>query len=61
METRLAVFDLLGREVTLLVSEKKDAGAYDVEFDCSSRASGVYFCRLQAGEFMQTRKLVMTK
>jgi hypothetical protein len=55
----LKVFDLLGREVAVLVNERKAPGGYEVSFDASALASGVYFYRLQAGNFVQTRKLLL--
>jgi hypothetical protein len=58
---RLSVFDMLGREVSVLVNERKDAGVYEVRFDGSSMSSGVYFSRLQAGNFVETRKLMLVK
>ena len=58
---RLSVFDILGREVSVLVNERRDAGAYEVKFDGSNLASGVYFYRLQAGSFVQTRKLLLLR
>jgi hypothetical protein len=57
----LKVYDLLGREVAVLVNERKNAGTYEVQFDGSKLASGVYFYRIQAGTFVQTRKLVLMK
>jgi hypothetical protein len=59
--TIVKVFDLLGREVTTLVDEVKSPGTYTVEFDGSKLASGVYFYRLQAGDFVQAKKLVILK
>jgi hypothetical protein len=56
---RLTVYDILVREVTVLVSERKNAGSYGVKFDGSNLASGVYFYRLQAGGFVQTKKLLL--
>jgi hypothetical protein len=58
-DVRLSVCDMLGREVSVLVNERKDAGVHEVKFDASGLASGVYLYRLQAGEFVQTRKLVL--
>jgi hypothetical protein len=58
---RLAVYDLLGREVAVLVDEKKQPGDYKVTFDGSGLASGVYFYRMQAGDFVQTRKLLLIR
>lgn len=58
---RLAVFDILGNEVALLVNENLTAGNYSVDFDASSLPTGTYFYRLQAGEFTETKKLVLIK
>jgi hypothetical protein len=58
-DVRLSVCDMLGREVSVLVNERKDAGVHEVKFGASVLASGVYLYRLQAGEFVQTRKLVL--
>ncbi len=58
---RLAVHDLVGREVALLVNEEKAPGSYEVGFDASGLASGVYFCRMGAGPYTETRKLVLMR
>ena len=55
----LIVYDVLGNEVAVLVNEEKPAGSYEVEFDASGLSSGVYFYKLQAGQFVQTRKMLM--
>jgi hypothetical protein len=60
-EVRLAVYDLLGREVATLVNEKKPAGSYTVRFDASGLASGVYLYRMMAGSFVQTRKMILLR
>jgi hypothetical protein len=60
-DVRLAVYDLLGREVAVLVNEKKTAGSHEVRFDAPGLSSGVYFYRLEAGGFVQTRKLMLLK
>jgi hypothetical protein len=58
-EVRLTVYDLLGREVAILVNEKRPAGRYTVRFDASALASGVYIYRMVAGPFVQTRKMIL--
>jgi hypothetical protein len=58
---RLAVYDLLGREGALLVNETQRPGTYEVRFDGASLPSGVYFYRLTAGQFVETRSLILTK
>jgi hypothetical protein len=57
----LKVYDVLGREVVTLVNEQKSAGVYQVTFDAHLLPSGVYFYRLQAGSYLETRKLVMLR
>jgi Concanavalin A-like lectin/glucanases superfamily/Secretion system C-terminal sorting domain len=57
----LKVYDIIGREVSMLVNETQNEGTYEVTFDASHLASGVYFYRLQAGSFVQTKKLVVVK
>ncbi len=58
---RLSVFDLLGREVAVLLDELKEPGNYTVKFDASGLASGVYLYRLTAGGFVQTRKMIVVR
>jgi hypothetical protein len=55
----LSVCDILGREVSVLVNERRDAGVHEVKFDAAGLSSGVYFYRLKAGEFVQTKKLLL--
>ncbi len=57
----LKVYDILGKEVAILVNEEKLAGNYKITFDASSLPSGIYFYQLQAGSFVQTRKMVLLK
>jgi hypothetical protein len=57
----LKVFDVLGREVATLVDEIKQAGEYKVTWDAGKMASGIYFYRLQAGVFVETKKMVLAK
>ena len=57
----LKVFDILGNDVAELVNEQKPAGSYEVKFDAASLPSGVYFYQLTAGEFIQTKKMILLK
>jgi hypothetical protein len=57
----LKVYDVLGNEVATLVNEEKPAGEYEVEFDASTLASGMYLYKLQAGGFSSIKKMVMMK
>jgi hypothetical protein len=67
----LKVYDILGSEVATLVNKEQPAGTYEVSFDASKLssgvsakggyASGVYFYRLQAGSFVETKKMVVLK
>lgn len=60
-QVRLAVFNPLGQEVALLADGNHEPGNYRVEFDGAGLPSGMYFYRLQAGEFSQVRKLMLVK
>jgi hypothetical protein len=57
----LKVYDVLGNEIATLVNEKKNPGNYEVEFDGTNLASGVYFYKLQVGEFIETKKMTLIK
>jgi len=58
---KLAVYDVLGREVAVLVNERKVAGSYEVRFNGAGLASGVYIYRLAAGSFVQARTMLLLK
>lgn len=58
---RLGVYDLLGREVTVLVNERREAGVHQVRFDRSGLSSGVYFYRLTAGSNVKTRNFLLLR
>ena len=57
----LKIYDVLGKEVVTLMNEEKNAGTYEVNFNASALSSGVYFYKLEAGNFVQTRKMVLMK
>jgi L-ascorbate metabolism protein UlaG (beta-lactamase superfamily) len=58
---KLSVFDILGKEVTTLVNEQKPAGSYAVQWNAAGMPSGIYFYKLQAGKYAETKKLVLIK
>jgi hypothetical protein len=60
-KVKLVIYDLLGREIKTLVNEFKTIGKYSIEFNGSSLASGVYFYRIQAGDFTQVKRMVLVK
>ncbi len=60
-EVRIVIYDVLGREVATLVNDRQAPGTYEVKFDGSRLASGVYFYRLTAGKYTATRAAVLTK
>ena len=57
----LKVFDMLGKEVSTIVSDELQPGTYNRQWDATNIASGVYFYRLQAGTFTETKKLLLLK
>jgi len=57
----LKVFGILGNEVATLVNEEKPAGNHEVNFDASKLSSGVYFYQLQAGSFVETKKMILLR
>jgi hypothetical protein len=65
----LKVFDIIGREVTTIVSEELLAGAYSRQWNAAKMSSGIYYCRIQtrqtsggqAGTFIQTKKMIVLK
>jgi hypothetical protein len=59
--TSLKVYDVLGQEVATLVNENLQPGSYEVTFDATGLASGVYYYRLRSGEFTQTKRMMLAK
>ena len=57
----IKVFDILGKERTNLINEKKIPGNYEIEFDGSKLVNGIYFYRMQAGDYIETKKMVLMK
>jgi len=61
VDVDIRVLDLLGEEVAILVSGREDAGTHSVTWDASGQPSGVYFYRLEAGGYVETKKLVLLR
>jgi hypothetical protein len=57
----LKIFDLIGREVATIVSEEMSAGSYSQQWNAFNISSGIYFYRLQAGTYLETKKLILLK
>ena len=57
----LSVYDVLGNEIRILVTEEKTPGIYEVKFNASALPSGIYFYQLKAGNFIQTKKMILLK
>ena len=60
-DVKLVVYDMLGREVAVLVNERKALGSYEVSLDASALASGVYVYRLKAGPYVESRKMLLMR
>ena len=60
-EVSVSIYNLQGREVTTLIDANMDAGYHSVVWDANSYASGVYFVKMMAGEFVNTQKLMLVK
>ena len=57
----LKVYDLLGQDVETLVNTEQTVGVYQIQFDASTLSSGIYFYKLQAGNFVSTKKMILLK
>ena len=57
----LKIYDILGREVATLVNEQQKAGYYEVKWNAVNNSSGVYFYKIQAGDFVDTKKMILMK
>jgi len=58
---KMTVFDVMGREVMTIVNEKLSPGSYEADFDGSNFPSGIYFYKLEAGSFVETKRMVLLK
>jgi len=60
-QVRIQVFNVLGQLIATLVNEEKAPGRYSVTWEAGSMPSGVYLCRMLAGDHVQTRKMILAK
>jgi len=61
ISVKVTIYNILGQEVKVLVNEFKNAGRYEVDFDGTNYASGDYFYRIEAGDFIDAKKMVLVK
>jgi len=61
LQTKLIVYDIIGREIKTLVSEHKTPGYYEINFNAENLSSGIYYYKLESGDFTQTRKMILLK
>jgi len=59
--TKIIIYNLLGEEVQTLIDKELEAGYYEINFDASNFQSGVYFYRIQSGDFISTKKMILMK
>ncbi|MCH7965239.1 MAG: T9SS type A sorting domain-containing protein [Bacteroidetes bacterium] len=57
----IKIYDILGAEVTTLLNEERPTGIYEIDFNASRLASGVYFYQLKAGSYIETKKMILLK
>jgi len=60
-QVQIKVFDILGRQVVELINEEKMSGTYEIKFNASSLASGIYYYQLRAGDYVETKKMILLK
>lgn len=58
---QIKVYDVLGNEIETLIDEEKPAGSYEIHWDATNLPSGIYFYKLQAGTYVETKKMVLLK
>jgi flagellar hook assembly protein FlgD len=57
----ISIYNILGELVTTLIDEEQQAGTHQVDLSGAALATGMYFCRLQAGAFVETKKILVIK
>ena len=61
IDVQLKIFDILGREIAVLINEKQRPGFHEVVWDASNQSSGVYFFQIKAGTFVETKKMILLR
>jgi len=61
MNEKLIIYDILGREIAILVNKRLNPGTYEVDWDGSNYPSGIYFYTLKTEQFQETKKMVLLK
>jgi hypothetical protein len=61
MTARLSIYDILGKEIEVLVNQQLQSGSYKIEWNASNYPSGVYFYRIKTGDYSNTKKMVLIK
>lgn len=57
----LGIYDILGKKITTLINEYRNAGSYEQSFNASSLASGIYLCRIKVNDFVSSKKMILVK
>lgn len=60
-DVKISVFDSYGKEIDIFVNERLQAGRYKTEWNGSKQSSGVYFYRMQSGNFIQSKQMILLK
>jgi hypothetical protein len=60
-DVELSIYNLLGQKIKTLVSERQEAGSHQVEWDASGFSSGVYYYKINAGEYQAVRKMILVR
>jgi len=61
INVELSIYNILGEKIRTLFNDEMNSGQYKIVFDGSNLASGIYFYRIQAGKFLQTKKMILMK
>ncbi|RPI17436.1 MAG: T9SS C-terminal target domain-containing protein, partial [Ignavibacteriae bacterium] len=60
-EVRLVIYDILGKEIAVLVNELSNPGTYEIEWNAANYPSGIYYYKITAGDYSETKKMILIK